>query len=42
MPITIKEGLPLEGESLCATCVFAHIQRLLQPRTVSSRALQSA
>jgi hypothetical protein len=27
MPITIKEGLPLEGESLCATCVFAHIQR---------------
>jgi hypothetical protein len=27
MPITIKEGLPLEGESLCSTCVYAHIQR---------------
>jgi hypothetical protein len=27
MPITIKEGPPLEGESLCATCAYAHIQR---------------
>jgi len=27
MPITIKEGLPLEGESLCSTCVYAHIRR---------------
>ena len=27
MPITIKDGTPLEGESLCATCAYAHIQR---------------
>src|SRR5262249_18731591 len=27
MPITIKDGPPLEGESLCATCAYAHIQR---------------
>jgi hypothetical protein len=27
MPINIKDGTPLEGESLCLTCVYAHIQR---------------
>jgi hypothetical protein len=27
MPITIKEPPPLESQSLCATCVYAHIQR---------------
>lgn len=27
MPITIKESPPIEGEALCSTCVYAHIQR---------------
>jgi hypothetical protein len=27
MAITVKDGLPLDGESLCATCAYAHIQR---------------
>ena len=27
MPITIKDGTPLEGDSLCATCVYVLIQR---------------
>ena len=27
MLITIKDGTPLEGESLCFTCVYSHIQR---------------
>jgi hypothetical protein len=27
MPITIKDGTPLEGESLCTTCAYSHIQR---------------
>ena len=27
MPITIKDGTPLEGEPLCFTCVYALIQR---------------
>ena len=27
MPINIKDGTPLEGESLCLTCAYAHIQR---------------
>jgi hypothetical protein len=27
MPITIKDGTPLEGETLCLTCVYGFIQR---------------
>ncbi len=27
MPMTIKDGTPLEGESLCETCVYALILR---------------
>ena len=27
MSINVKDGTPLEGESLCLTCAYAHIQR---------------